>query len=270
MCRNNQNPRLDLKTIYSPMFAFRFWLPLLAYVPPYNGCDSASGVYACYVVFLVGSRREWSFVCGTAGVRFVRPVLAARVLAADTYCRTDAVARFATAFTGVEGGLGAAVDVPSGSVDMPSASVDMPSASVDMPSASVDMPSASVDIPSASADMPSVDLSGKGPDMPSVEGEVSGDLPTVDAKLTGPDVDVEGGGGVSLGAGLAAGVTAAVGAAAVGLGLSGKADKPEGEVCCMVCMCVFCIPSHCGKSQDDLPGNCLSAMLFVFCCAGEL
>ena len=128
---------------------------------------------------------------------------------------------------------------------------------------------AAVDMPSASADMPSVDLSGKGPDVPSVGGDVSGDLPSGDVKLTGPDVDAEGG-GVSLGAGLAAGVTAAVGAAAVGLGLSGKADKPEGEVCCMVCMCVFCIPSHCGKSQDDLPGNCLSAMLFVFCCAGEL
>ena len=147
----------------------------------------------------------------------------------------------AAAFPGVEGGLDAAVDVPSASVDMPSGSVDVPS----------------------------VDLSGKAPDMPSVGGEISGDLPSVDAKLTGPDVDVEGG-GASLGAGLAAGVTAAVGAAAVGLGLSGKADKPEGEVCCMVCMCVFCIPSHCGKSQDDLPGNCLSAMLFVFCCAGEL
>ena len=87
-----------------------------------------------------------------------------------------------SAFPGVEGGLDAAVDMPSGSVDVPS-----------------------------------VDLSGKGPDMPSVGGEISGDLPSVDAKLTGPDVDVEGG-DVSLGAGLAAGVTAVVGAAAVGLG----------------------------------------------------
>ena len=67
-----------------------------------------------------------------------------------------------------------------------------------------------------------------GLDVPSVGGAISGS--SVDAKLTGPDVDVEGG-GVSLGAGVAAGVTAAVGAAAVGLGLSGKADKPEGEVC---------------------------------------
>ena len=92
---------------------------------------------------------------------------------------------------------------------------------------------ATVDVPSASVDMPSVDLSGKTPDVPSVGGEVSDDLPSVDTKLTGPDVDVEGG-GVSLGAGLAAGVTAAVGAAAAGLGLSGKADKPEGEVCVIV------------------------------------
>ena len=74
---------------------------------------------------------------------------------------------------------------------------------------------ASVDVPSGSVDMPFVG------------GEISGDVPSVDAKLTGPDVDVEGG-TASLGAGLAAGVTAAVGA--VGLGLSGKADKPEGEV----------------------------------------
>ena len=64
----------------------------------------------------------------------------------------------AAAFPGVEGGLDAAVDVPSASVDMPSGSVDVPS----------------------------VDLSGKAPDMPSVGGEISGDLPSVDAKLTGP------------------------------------------------------------------------------------
>ena len=101
--------------------------------------------------------------------------------------------------------------------------------------------SASVDMPSGSVDVPSVDLSGKGPDMPSVGGEISGDLPSVDAKLTGPDVDVEGG-GASLGAGLAAGVTAAVGAAAVGLGLSGKADKPEGEVRVLVCVCLVRTP----------------------------
>ncbi|CAN0307151.1 unnamed protein product [Laminaria digitata] len=77
--------------------------------------------------------------------------------------------------------------------------------------------------------MPSVDVSGKAPDMPSVGGEVSGDLPSFGAKLTGLDVGVEGG-GVSFGEGLALGVTAAVGGAtAAGLGLSGKADEPEGE-----------------------------------------
>ena len=70
--------------------------------------------------------------------------------------------------------------------------------------------------------------------MPSVGGDVSGDLPSGDVELTGPDVDVKGG-GVSLGAGLAAGVTAGVGAIAVGLGLSGKADKPEGEVRAFLC-----------------------------------
>ena len=122
----------------------------------------------------------------------------------------------------MEGGLDAAVGIPSASVDMPSASVDMPSASVDMPIASVDMPSA--------------DVSGKTPDMPSVGGKISGDLPSVDAKLTGPDVE---GGGVSLGAGLAAGVTAAVGATAAGLGLSGKADKPDVEVRLLYFMVCF-------------------------------
>ena len=141
------------------------------------------------------------------------------------------------------------VDLAGKVPDMPSAGGDI---SGELPSVSLDasgsLPSggAGVSLPSGSVDMPSVDLSGKGPDMPSVGGEISGDAPSVDAKLTGPDVDVEGGSGVSLGAGLAAGVTAAVGAAAVGLGLSGKADKPEGEV--RVCRllrrfvrsCVFC------------------------------
>ena len=93
-----------------------------------------------------------------------------------------------------------------------------------MPSGAVDMPSGSVDVPS-------------------VGGEISGDLPSVDAKLTAPDVDVEGG-GVSLGAGVAAGLTAAAGAAAVGLGLSGKADKPTGEVCLCVCLFPILFPIH--------------------------
>ena len=135
---------------------------------------------------------------------------------------------------GAEGGLDAAVD--------------MPSASVDVPSVSVDLPSASVDVPSGSVDIPSVDLSGKAPDMPSVGGEVSGELPSVDAKLTAPDVDVKGG-DVSLGAGLAAGLTAAVGATAVGLGLSGKADKPEGEV--RACVRVFIGLVHCCVGDPD-------------------
>ena len=95
---------------------------------------------------------------------------------------------------------------------------------------------AAVGIPSASVDMPSADVSGKTPDMPSVGGKISGDLPSVDAKLTGPDVE---GGGVSLGAGLAAGVTAAVGATAAGLGLSGKADKPDVEVRLLYFMVCF-------------------------------
>ena len=111
----------------------------------------------------------------------------------------------ASTFPGVEGGLGAGVDMPSASVDIPSVSVEMPPAS------------GAVDLPSGSAEMPSAG------------GEISGDLPSVDAKLTGPDVDVKGDDS-SLVAGLAAGVTAAVGAAAAGLGLSGKADKPDVEV----------------------------------------
>ena len=68
-----------------------------------------------------------------------------------------------------------------------------------------------------------------GLDVPSVGGDISGDLPSGEVKLTGPDVDVKGRDS-SLVAGLAAGVTAAVGAGVAGLGLSGKADKPEGEV----------------------------------------
>ena len=157
---------------------------------------------------------------------------------------------------GVEGGVGG-VDVPSvgggiaGSMPEIGGGVDRPSASVDMPSGPVDMPSGSIDMPSGSVDMPSVNLAGNVPDMSSVGGEVSGDLPSVDAKLTGPDVDVEGG-GVSLGAGLAAGATAAVGAVAVGLGLSGKADKPEGEVRASVC--VFCFIG--GGTLDTVVGAC--------------
>ena len=56
--------------------------------------------------------------------------------------------------------------------------------------------------------------------------------------LTGPDVGVEDG-GVSLGTGLAASVTATVGAAAGGLCLSGKADKPGGKVRALAVFCFF-------------------------------
>ena len=74
--------------------------------------------------------------------------------------------------------------------------------------------------------------------MPSVGVDISGDLPSGAMELTRPDVPVEGtivslGAGLAAGvtgAGLAAGVTAAVGADAVGLGLSGRNDEPEGEV----------------------------------------
>ena len=134
---------------------------------------------------------------------------------------------------GVEGGVDASVNMPSASVDVPSGSVDMPSGSLDVPSGSLDVPSGSLDVPSASVDMPSA-------------GGISGDLPSVDAKLTGPDVDVEGG-DTSLGAGLAAGLTAAVGATAVGLGLSGKADKPEGKVRAWACVCFVCLLYRLGR-----------------------
>lgn len=66
--------------------------------------------------------------------------------------------------------------------------------------------------------------------MPSVGAEISGDVPSVDAKLTGQGVHVVGG-GISLGAGLAAGATTAVSATAIGHDVSGTAKKQEGEVC---------------------------------------
>ena len=96
--------------------------------------------------------------------------------------------------SGVEGGLGAGVSMPSGAVDMPSGSVDMPSGSVDTPSASLDIPSSSVDAPSASVDMPSVsgavdapsvDLTGKAPEMPSVDAHLSGEVPAASVDVVG-------------------------------------------------------------------------------------
>ena len=59
--------------------------------------------------------------------------------------------------------------------------------------AAVDLPSGSVDMPSASVDVPSVDLTGKGPDMPSIAGDVSGDLPSASLDASGslPSADVD-------------------------------------------------------------------------------
>lgn len=76
------------------------------------------------------------------------------------------------AFSGVEGGLAVAAAMPSASVDLPSGSVDMPSGSLDVPS---------------------VDQTGKGPDMASVGGDISGDLPSasVDASGSLPSADVD-------------------------------------------------------------------------------
>ena len=68
---------------------------------------------------------------------------------------------------------------------LPSGSLDVPSGSVDMPSGSVDVPSGSVDMPSGSADIPSVDLSGKGPHMPSVGGDIAGELPSASLDASG-------------------------------------------------------------------------------------
>ncbi|CAM9896396.1 unnamed protein product [Laminaria digitata] len=124
------------------------------------------------------------------------------------------------------GGGGVDVDVAVPLVDVDASA---PYASIESPGVGKGDLGAAVDMPSGSVDIPSVDVSGKAPDMPSVGVEVSGDLPSFGAKLTGLDVGVEGG-GVSFEEGLALGVTAAVGGAtAVGLGLSGKADEPEGE-----------------------------------------
>ena len=93
--------------------------------------------------------------------------------------------------------------------------------------ADVSAPAVGVDVPSASVEAPSVDLAGKVPDMPSVEGGVSADVPSADVSVTAPDVKVEGG-DASLTAGLAAGGVAALGAVGAAVGLSG--DKPDAEV----------------------------------------
>lgn len=119
-------------------------------------------------------------------------------------------------------GAGVSGDLPSVSLD---ASMSLRWGDVD-----VGMPSASADVPLTSVDLPSV---GEG---------LSGDLPSGDdVELTGSHVDAESGGGASLGARLAAGVTAGVVPNAAGLGLSGTADKSEGEVrvCIGVCIQVY-------------------------------
>ena len=112
------------------------------------------------------------------------------------------------------------------------------------------MPSLSVHMQSGVVDVPSADLSGQRTDMPSVGVEICVDLPVGDVELTGTDVGAEGG-GVSLGTGLAAGVTGAVGAAAVGLCLSGKGDKPEGEVRPFLSVIDCCI-GYRGKSVENV------------------
>ena len=61
-------------------------------------------------------------------------------------------------FSGVEGGVDAAVGKPS--VDLAGDAPDMPSASVDVPSASADVPSGSVDMPSADVKKPKKGLFG--------------------------------------------------------------------------------------------------------------
>lgn len=110
-------------------------------------------------------------------------------------------------------------------------------ANASMPPASLGMPHMS----SAFGDMPCANLSGKSPDMPSVGGDISDDrLPSGDdAKMTGPAIgDMKGGGGVLIGARLAAGVTVSAGATIpIGVGLPGEADELGGEV--RACVRVF-------------------------------
>ncbi|CAM9963630.1 unnamed protein product, partial [Ectocarpus fasciculatus] len=122
--------------------------------------------------------------------------------------------------------VSADVSVPdvSGDVSVPDVSADV---SVPDVSGSLKVPSVDMDVPLGSAEAPSVDLAGKMPEMPSVEGGVSGELPSGDVSVTAPDVKVEGG-DTSLTAGLAAGGVAAVGAIGAAVGLSG--DKPDAEL----------------------------------------
>lgn len=114
--------------------------------------------------------------------------------------------------------LNASDSLPSGGVD------------VTMPPASLGTPYGAGEISSRVVDTPSVTLSGKGTDVPSVGGDLSCNLPSGgDVELTEPNVEVESG-GASLGAGVAADVTAAAGAFEVGVGLSGEVEKSDGNV----------------------------------------
>ena len=83
----------------------------------------------------------------------------------------------------VGGGISGSMPGIAGDVSMPSGSVD-----VGVASASVDVPSASVDVPSAAP----MGVAGAAPDMPSVEGGISGEVPSVDAKLAAPSVSASG------------------------------------------------------------------------------
>ncbi|CAM9942619.1 unnamed protein product [Ectocarpus sp. 12 AP-2014] len=94
-------------------------------------------------------------------------------------------------------------------------------------SGSVDVTSVDIDVPFGSVEVPSVDLAGKMPEMPSLEGGAVGELSPGGVSVTAPDVQVEGG-DTSLTAGLAAGGVATVGAIGAAVGLSG--DKPDAEL----------------------------------------
>lgn len=78
-------------------------------------------------------------------------------------------------------------------------------------------------------DTASIDLTGKQPDVPSVDLDVSGDLPSGEVAVKAPDLDGKGG-GTSLSGGLMAGAAAAVGVVGAGLSLGGKGDDTDVKV----------------------------------------
>ncbi|CAN0403485.1 unnamed protein product, partial [Ectocarpus sp. 12 AP-2014] len=137
---------------------------------------------------------------------------------------------------GLFGGLfgsEAKIEVPDADVSVPDVSgeVSVPDASGSLKvpdvSGGVSMPSLDMDVPLGSAEVPSVDLAGKMPEMPSVEGGIGDELASGDVSVTAPDVKVEDG-DTSLTAGLAAGGVAAVGAIGAAVGLS--CDRPYAEL----------------------------------------